>query len=74
MPYGDVVIVLSTVLPIKRTLNRREIDQIILDVETRKALAFSNSAEPTGARASWRLLNFGPNLSRFNLVRICVSL
>jgi hypothetical protein len=49
MPYGDVVIVLSTVLRIKRTLDGREIDQIILDVETRKALAIEHQR-----RADWR--------------------
>jgi hypothetical protein len=49
MPYGDVVIVLSTVLRIKRTLDGREIDQIILDVETRKALAIEQKR-----RADWR--------------------
>jgi hypothetical protein len=37
--YGDVVIVLSTVLRIRRTLDGAEIDRMILDVETRKALA-----------------------------------
>ncbi|MBR1151204.1 hypothetical protein [Bradyrhizobium sp. JYMT SZCCT0428] len=54
MPYGDVVITLSTVLRIKRTLGGREIDQIILDVEPRKAWRLSNSAGPTGARVSWQ--------------------
>ena len=39
MPYGDVVIVLSTVLRIKRTLDGAEIDKIIWDVEAHKALA-----------------------------------
>jgi hypothetical protein len=34
MPYGDVVIVLSTVLRIKRTLDGREIDKIIWNGET----------------------------------------
>ena len=48
MPYGDVVIVLSTVSRIKRTLDGREIDQIILDVET-KALAVERQP-----RADWR--------------------
>jgi hypothetical protein len=48
-PYGDVVIALSTVLLIKRTLDGREIDQIILDVETRKALAMERQR-----RAEWR--------------------
>ena len=39
MPYGDLVIALSVVLRIKRTLDGAEIDKIIADVETRKALA-----------------------------------
>jgi hypothetical protein len=39
LPYGDVLIVLSTVLRIKRTLDGAEIDKIIWDVEARKALA-----------------------------------
>lgn len=40
---------LSTVLRTKRTLDGREIDQIILDVETRKALAIEHKR-----RAEWR--------------------
>ena len=39
LPYGDLVIVLSTVLRIKRTLDGAEIDKIISDVEAGKALA-----------------------------------
>jgi hypothetical protein len=38
-PYGDVPIVLSTVLRIKRMLDGAEIDKIIWDVEAQKALA-----------------------------------
>jgi hypothetical protein len=49
MPYGDVVIVLSTVLRIKRTLDGAEIDKIIWDVEARKALAMERQR-----RADWR--------------------
>lgn len=49
LPYGDVVIVLSTVLRIKRTLDGAEIDRIIWDVETRKALAIEHRR-----RAEWR--------------------
>ncbi len=37
MPYGDVVIVLSTVLRIKRTLDGAEIDKIIWEFEAQKA-------------------------------------
>ena len=37
MPYGDVVMVLSIVLRIRRILDGAEIDKIIWDVEARKA-------------------------------------
>lgn len=49
MPYGDVVIALSVVLRMKRTLDGAEIDKIILDVEARKALAVEHRR-----RAEWR--------------------
>ena len=49
LAYGDVVIVLSTLLRIKRTLDGAEIDRIIWDVETRKALAIEHRR-----RAKWR--------------------
>jgi hypothetical protein len=49
MPYGDVVIVLSTVLRIKRTLDGVEIDKIISDVQAGKALA-----QERQRRADWR--------------------
>jgi hypothetical protein len=39
LSYGDVVIVLSTVLRIKRTLDGAEIDDLIADLQVRKALA-----------------------------------
>ncbi len=38
LPYGDVLMVLSTVLRIKRTLDGPEIDDLIADVQARKAL------------------------------------
>jgi hypothetical protein len=49
MSYGDVVMVLSVVLRIKRTLDGAEIDRIIWDVEARKALAAEHRR-----RAEWR--------------------
>lgn len=49
MPYGDVVMVLSTVLRIKRTLDGAEIDQIVRDVEAGKAVASERQR-----RADWR--------------------
>lgn len=39
MPYGDVVMVLSIVLRMKRTLEGPEIDEIISDVQARKSVA-----------------------------------
>jgi hypothetical protein len=39
LPYGDVVMVLSTVLRINRTLDGAEIDDLISDVQTLKAQA-----------------------------------
>jgi hypothetical protein len=39
LPYGDVVMTLSIVLRIKRTLDSDEIDKIISDVQARKVLA-----------------------------------
>jgi hypothetical protein len=39
LPYGDVVMTLSIVLRIKRTLDSDEIDKIISDVQARKGLA-----------------------------------
>lgn len=39
MPHGDAVIVLSTVLRTKRTLDATEIDKIISDLQAAKALA-----------------------------------
>jgi hypothetical protein len=39
MPYGDVVMALSIVLRIKRTMNGAEIDELISDVQARKARA-----------------------------------
>jgi hypothetical protein len=48
MPYGDVVMVLSIVLRIRRILDGAEIDKIIWDVEARKALAIEHR------RAEWR--------------------
>ena len=50
LPYGDVVIVLSTVLRIKRTLDGAEIDKIISDLQARKAFALEGER-----RKRWQL-------------------
>ncbi|WP_439400290.1 hypothetical protein ACRQ5Q_42810 (plasmid) [Bradyrhizobium sp. PMVTL-01] len=49
MPYGDLLIVLSSSLRIKRTLDGSEIDEIISDVVTRKAMAIERKR-----RTHWR--------------------
>jgi hypothetical protein len=49
LPYGDLVIVLSTLLRIRRTLDGAEIDKIIWDFEANKALAIERRR-----RADWR--------------------
>lgn len=48
MPYGDVVIALSVVLRIKRTLCGAEIDELIVDSPARKARAIE-----LARRADW---------------------
>jgi hypothetical protein len=50
LPYGDVVIVLSTVLRIKRTLEGADIDKIISDLQARKAWAIEGER-----RKRWQL-------------------
>ena len=49
MPFGDVVMALSIVLRIKRTLNGAEIDELISDVQARKTRAIE-----LARRADWR--------------------
>jgi hypothetical protein len=56
MPYGDVVMALSIVLRIKRTLDGVEIDKLISDVEARKAVAVEHHR-----RADWRKRELSAN-------------
>jgi hypothetical protein len=49
MPHDDAVIVFSTVLRIKRTLDGDEIDKIISDLQAAKALAIERHR-----RVDWR--------------------
>ena len=49
MPYGDLLMVLSIVLRIRRTLDGDEIDVIISDVEASKARAIE-----LARRADWK--------------------
>jgi hypothetical protein len=64
MPRGDVVIVLSTVLRIKRTLDGAEIDEIISDVQARKAMAIEHRR-----RADWRRRELAASSHRAECVR-----
>ena len=50
LPYGDVVMTLSIVLRIKRTLDSDEIDKIIADLQAQKALAVEGER-----RKRWQL-------------------
>jgi hypothetical protein len=56
LPYGDVVMTLSIVLRIARTLDGAEIDKIISDVEARKAVAVEHRR-----RADWRKRELSAN-------------
>lgn len=58
MPYGDVVMVLSIVLRIRRTLDGAEIDKIISDVEAGKALAIERARRKQWQRAVERAAQF----------------
>jgi len=49
LPYGDVVIALSVLLRIKRTLDGAEIDRLIIDLQGRKAVAAEHAR-----RSDWR--------------------
>jgi hypothetical protein len=49
LPHGDVVMTLSIVLRIKRTLDGAEIDKIISDIQALKARAIEHRR-----RADWR--------------------
>jgi hypothetical protein len=49
LPYGDVVMTLSIVLRIKRTLDGQEIDKIIADLQAQKALVVER-----GCRKRWQ--------------------
>lgn len=51
MPHGEVLMTLSVVLRIKRTLDGREIDEIISDVVTRKAMAVEKARRRRWQRA-----------------------
>ena len=60
LPYGDVVIALSTVLRIERTLNGAEIDELISDIQTRKALAAEHRSRKQWQRVVENAAAFKP--------------
>jgi hypothetical protein len=59
------VIVLSTVLRIKRTLDSSEIDKITWDVGARRALAMESQR-----RADWRKSKLTASRFRFEVARL----
>jgi hypothetical protein len=59
LPYGEVVMTLSIVLRIKRTLDGAEIDKIISDVQARKAVAIEGQR-----RKRWQLTAANSRVSR----------
>jgi hypothetical protein len=56
-----VVIALSTVLRIKRTLNGAEIDELISDIQTRKAQAAERRRRKEWQRVVENAANFKPS-------------
>ncbi|WP_028165989.1 hypothetical protein [Bradyrhizobium elkanii] len=60
LPHGDVVIVVSTVLRIKRTLDGVEIDKIISDLQARKALAVERARRKRWQRVVENATSFTP--------------
>jgi hypothetical protein len=60
LPYGDVVMALSIVLRIKRTLNSIEIDGLISDLQARKAAAAERWRRLTWQRIVANAANFRP--------------
>jgi hypothetical protein len=62
LPYGDVVMALSIVLRIKRTPHGAEIDEIISDVQTRKAMAIEHARRKQWQRAVENAAKFTASL------------
>jgi hypothetical protein len=60
LPYGDVVMTLSIVLRIKRTLDGPEIDKIISDLQARKGLAIEHVRRKRWQRAVENAAAFTP--------------
>ncbi|MBR1332817.1 hypothetical protein [Bradyrhizobium ottawaense] len=69
-PHGDILIVLSTVLRIKRTLNGREIDEIISDVVTRKAMAIERMRRAEWREAELSAARFRASCDRLDALRL----
>jgi hypothetical protein len=62
LPYGDVVMALSIVLRIKRTLDGAEIDKLISDVQARKAQAAEHRRRKEWQRAVENAAKFTASL------------
>jgi hypothetical protein len=62
LPYGDVVIALSTVLRIKRTLDGAEIDGLISDLQARKARAVEHRRRDDWSKREASANTFRPGI------------
>ncbi|WP_439370834.1 hypothetical protein [Bradyrhizobium sp. DASA03120] len=70
MPYGDLVMVLATILRIKRTLSGAEIDRIILEFEANKALAIERRRRKEWRKAELAASRFRAECDRLNALRL----
>jgi hypothetical protein len=70
LPHGDVVMALSIVLRIKRTLDGAEIDELISDVEARKALAAEHRRRKQWQRVLDNAANFSNHESHSRRFRV----
>ncbi|UPJ97402.1 hypothetical protein [Bradyrhizobium sp. 172] len=67
MFYGDVVMVLSIVLRIRRTLDDAEIDRIISDMEAKKVLAAERRRRTEGRRCEFASERFRAECNHTNV-------
>ncbi|QOZ71074.1 hypothetical protein [Bradyrhizobium arachidis] len=70
MPYGHVVVALSVVLRIKRTLDGAEIDEIIRGLEAEKALAVERRRRAEWKRCEWAADWFRAQCDHIDVVRM----
>ncbi|WP_458149367.1 hypothetical protein [Bradyrhizobium sp. UFLA05-109] len=70
MPYGDLLMVLSTILRIKRTLDGAEIDKIIWEFESRKVLAIERRQRQEWRKAELAASRFRAECDQLDAARL----